>query len=68
MAAGVGIFGTVSGLVASWFLSPGAVETNTDLDEVKTRLDAIQRQLETLAGDRGSVSESQEGRSLRRQS
>ena len=61
MAAGVGIFGTFSGLVASWFLSPGAVETNADLDDVKARLDAIQRQLEALAGDRGSTAELHDG-------
>lgn len=68
MAAGVGIFGTVSGLVASWFLSPGAVETNTDLDEVKARLDAIQRQLKTLAADSGGAAKSPEGSSVQRQS
>jgi voltage-gated potassium channel len=35
MAAGVGLFGTMSGLVASWFLSPSAEETDSDLTEIK---------------------------------
>ena len=38
MAAGVGVFGTFSGLVASWFLSPAAQETDTDLAEIKELL------------------------------
>jgi len=41
MAAGVGVFGTVSGLVASWFLSPAAQETDSDLTEVKELLREI---------------------------
>lgn len=35
MAAGVGAFGVFSGLVASWFLSPAAEETDTELTELK---------------------------------
>jgi voltage-gated potassium channel len=38
MAAGVGLFGTMSGVVASWFLSPAAQETDTDLAEIKQLL------------------------------
>jgi voltage-gated potassium channel len=38
MAAGVGLFGTVSGAVASWFLSPAAKETDVDLEEIKELL------------------------------
>jgi voltage-gated potassium channel len=38
MAAGVGLFGTVSGAVASWFLSPAAEETDVDLAEIKALL------------------------------
>jgi voltage-gated potassium channel len=41
MAAGVGVFGTFSGLVASWFLSPAAEETDTDLHEIKAMLREI---------------------------
>jgi voltage-gated potassium channel len=38
MAAGVGLFGTVSGAVASWFLSPAAEEAEVDLEEIKALL------------------------------
>ncbi len=45
MAAGVGVFGTFSGLVASWFLSPAAEETDTDLTEIKEMLKGIQQEM-----------------------
>lgn len=45
MAAGVGIFGTFSGLVASWFLSPKAQDTTTELDSIKGILVEIQQRL-----------------------
>ncbi len=38
MAAGVGMFGTVSGLAATWFLSPAVEETDDDLAEIKILL------------------------------
>jgi voltage-gated potassium channel len=38
MASGVGVFGMLSGLVASWFLSPAAVEADSDLAEIKALL------------------------------
>ncbi len=38
MAAGVGVFGTFSGLVASWFLSPAAEEADSDLADIKATL------------------------------
>ncbi len=38
MAAGVGLFGTVSGAVASWFLSPAAEETEVNHEEIKELL------------------------------
>ena len=38
MAGGVGLFGTMSGFVASWFLSPAAAETDEDLTEIKQLL------------------------------
>jgi len=38
MASGVGVFGILSGLVASWFLSPAAVEADSDLAEIKALL------------------------------
>jgi voltage-gated potassium channel len=48
MAAGVGVFGTLSGLAASWFLSPAVEETDTDLTRIEKRLASIQDQLEKL--------------------
>jgi voltage-gated potassium channel len=38
MVAGVGVFGTFSGLVASWFLSSAAQQTDSDLTEIKALL------------------------------
>ena len=48
MAAGVGVFGTLSGLAASWFLSPAAEETESDLTRIEKRLANIQEQMERL--------------------
>jgi voltage-gated potassium channel len=41
MAGGVGVFGTFSGLIASWFLAPAAREADTDLTEIKEMLAAM---------------------------
>ena len=38
MAAGVGVFGMFSGLVASWFLSPAAGHADTELAEIRAVL------------------------------
>ena len=38
MASGVGLFGTMSGLVASWFLAPGEKESDAELLEIKRLL------------------------------
>jgi voltage-gated potassium channel len=38
MAAGVGLFGTFSGLVASWFLSPAADEAESEREEILAML------------------------------
>ena len=38
MVAGVGLFGVLSGAVASWFLSPAAQEADVDLAEIKQLL------------------------------
>jgi len=54
MAAGVGVFGTVSGLVASWFLSPAAQETDSDLTEVKELLREI-RDRRDLKGPQNGI-------------
>lgn len=49
MAAGVGLFGTFSGLVASWFLSPAAEETDSDIEELKAMVAELQRRLPPAA-------------------
>jgi voltage-gated potassium channel len=51
MAAGVRVFGTLSGLAASWFLSPAAEETDSDLTRIERRLASIQERLEKLPGN-----------------
>ena len=38
MAAGVGLFGVLSGAVASWFLSPVAHEADVDREEIRRLL------------------------------
>ena len=45
MAAGVGLFGTLSGLVAGWFLSPAAEEADEDREEIKRLLNALRQQV-----------------------
>ena len=47
MAAGVGVFGTFSGLVASWFLSPAAEEADSDLAEIKASLARLEARIQT---------------------
>jgi voltage-gated potassium channel len=41
MAAGVAIFGVLSGAIASWFLRPAAQEADVDLAEIKRLLLAL---------------------------
>lgn len=45
MAGGVSLFGTFSGLVATWFLSPAATETESEVHQLKAILEDIQRRL-----------------------
>ena len=45
MAAGVGAFGVLSGLVAAWFLSPVVQETDSDVEELKTLIRQLQAQI-----------------------
>jgi voltage-gated potassium channel len=47
MAAGVGVFGTFSGLVASWFLSPKAEDTESELEKVRLMLAELSAKLDT---------------------
>ncbi|MEZ5289456.1 MAG: ion transporter [Vicinamibacterales bacterium] len=51
MMAGIGVFGTFSGLVASWFLTPRAQETESELDDIRAALHDIQRRLPPLPSD-----------------
>ena len=46
MAAGIGLFGTFSGFVASWFLRPGQRENDVDIAELRAELRAIRELLE----------------------
>jgi voltage-gated potassium channel len=45
MVAGVGWFGTLSGLVASWFLSPGEKEQGAHLEDIRETLRALRSAL-----------------------
>ena len=45
MIAGIGVFGSFSGLVASWFLSPRRQEVDAEIAELKAMLADIQRRL-----------------------
>jgi hypothetical protein len=49
MAGGVGVFGTFSGLVASWFLAPAAAEAESGLEDVRGML---KRLVATSEGER----------------
>jgi voltage-gated potassium channel len=46
MTAGVGLFGTFSGFVASWFLKPAEKQHETELHQVRAELAAIRAMLE----------------------
>ena len=46
MTAGIGLFGTFSGFVASWFLKPAQRENDTDIEELRAELRAIRELLE----------------------
>ena len=45
MAAGVGVFGVLSGLAASWFLSPLAEETDADVLELKQMINRLEERM-----------------------
>lgn len=51
MICGVGLFGTLSGSVASWILKPVERRQEIDLDAIQTELAEIQRRLDILCGD-----------------
>lgn len=55
MSAGIGLFGTFSGFVASWFLKPGEQQQDDHMDEVRSELAELKRMVAALgpAQDRG---------------
>ena len=48
MAAGVGLFGTLSGLMASWFLSPAAEEADSELGDIRGLLSELHLEISRL--------------------
>lgn len=62
MSAGIGLFGTFSGFVASWFLKPGEQQQDDHMGEVRAELADIKRMLAEQS-DRGrSVATQEESR------
>jgi len=53
MAAGVGLFGTLSGLLASWFLRPTAVRETSELDALREEVAGLRAAVEALRKDQG---------------
>jgi len=49
MIAGVGIFGTLAGFFASWFLAPGERRERRDIDEIREDIEEIGQRLEDQA-------------------
>lgn len=52
MAAGVGLFGTLTAFVASWFLEPEEKKVESELDDVRAELRAIRALLEGSSSGR----------------
>ena len=48
MTAGVGLFGTFTAFVASWFLAPTELEQEDELEQIRRKLTAIEEQLRLL--------------------
>jgi voltage-gated potassium channel len=48
MTAGVGLFGTFSGLVASWFLQPADVKSTSELERLSTEVAQLREMISTL--------------------
>ena len=55
MTAGVALFGTFSGFVASWFLAPGARQQESEIAAVRRDIAEMRRTLDQLAGGRVQV-------------
>jgi voltage-gated potassium channel len=52
MIAGVGLFGTFSGFVASWFLAPAKKEHESELHELRKEIINLRQPLETRSNER----------------
>ena len=48
MAAGVGVFGALSGVAAAWFLSPAVKESESDLTRIEKQLESMRKQLDQI--------------------
>lgn len=48
MLAGVGLFGTLAGCVAAWFLSPADKQQKGELDEIRSELRELRRVIEQV--------------------
>ena len=49
MIVGVGLFGTLSGFVASWFLAPVHHRQQNDLDRLRSAIEGLRRAIESRA-------------------
>ncbi len=52
MAAGVGLFGTLTGFLASWFIAPGEQEERNELKTVLDEVRSLRRAVEQLQSER----------------
>ncbi len=50
MSAGIGLFGTFSGFVASWFLKPGEQQQDDHMAEVRAEMAELKRMVAELGG------------------
>ncbi len=46
MSAGVGLFGTLSGFIAAWFLTPSRQKRDTGLDDIRAEIAELRRAIE----------------------
>jgi len=56
MVAGVGLFGTFSGFVASWFLAPKAAQSRSEIEALREEIAALRQVIQTdrSTGSKGS--------------
>jgi voltage-gated potassium channel len=59
MCAGVGLFGTFSGFLAAWFLSPEEKKTENEIAELRNEIRALRSELRSTAVQAGGTSGSQ---------